>query len=201
MSNDKVAAAFHGEDMPIGTPVTYWPGFREGPGIKSITRSNVWHMSGTPVVLVQGRAGGIALTHIELRDLSPEEALRAHVADLLADVDHFTGCHRYVEGDGTCTCFVGRLTRAIGADFSNQTSAAIDVVARAITNQMLCDPREIADQWENYPEIGEGDWNAIVERVRSNADTEKADEAAFHAAYLHLQGRSEAWAAENDGAA
>lgn len=118
-ASEKVAATFHGVEMPIGTPVTYWPGVREGEGIKSVTRSNVWHMGGSPVVLVRGRAGGIALTHIESRELSPseerEEALRTHVADLLSDVDHFDGCHRMVEGDGTCTCFVGRLDWAISS--------------------------------------------------------------------------------------
>lgn len=53
--------------LPIGTPVTYWPGVHEGPGIESFTRSNIWHVGGHPVVLVQGRAGGIALTHIARR--------------------------------------------------------------------------------------------------------------------------------------
>lgn len=46
---------------------------------------------------------------------SDEQALRDHVTDLLSDVDHFTGCHRWVEGDGTCTCLIGRLTSAIEA--------------------------------------------------------------------------------------
>lgn len=58
-------------DLPIGTPITYWPGFREGPGIPSFTRSNAWPLGGTPVVLVHGQAGGIALTHIERRVIAP----------------------------------------------------------------------------------------------------------------------------------
>lgn len=119
-ANTKVAATFHGAELPVGTPITYWPGFREGDGVTSFTRSNVWALGGTPVVLVRGRAGGIALTHIERREISAdeerEEALRAHVADLLSDVDHFTGCHVWVEGDGTCTCLVGRITRALEAE-------------------------------------------------------------------------------------
>jgi hypothetical protein len=120
MTNAMLAATFHGADLPVGTPVTYWPGFREGPGIESVTRSNVWHLAGHPVVLVRGHAGGIALTHIQQREISAdeqrEEALRAHVADLLADVDHFNGCHRWVEGDGTCICLVGRIEWAITAE-------------------------------------------------------------------------------------
>ena len=54
-------------DIPIGTPVTCWPGVKVGPGIESFTRSNVWDVGGQPVVLVQGYAGGIALTHVERR--------------------------------------------------------------------------------------------------------------------------------------
>lgn len=120
MSIDEKVADYLGEALPIGTPVTYWPGLREGNGIKSVTRSNVWDVCGTPVVMVRGAAGGIALTHIQQRELDDtdhelarEQSLRDHISDLLGDVDHFTGCHRYVEGDGTCTCLVGRLASAI----------------------------------------------------------------------------------------
>jgi hypothetical protein len=123
VSNDKLAATFHGVDIPFGTPVTYWPGVREGAGIESVTRSGVWFVCGQPVVLVEGYSGGVALTHIEPRveveekpDLTPEQDLRAAVADILSDVEHFTGCHRYVEGDGRCTCLVGRLEWAINAE-------------------------------------------------------------------------------------
>jgi hypothetical protein len=51
-----------------------------------------------------------------LAERGREQALRAHVADLLTDVEHFAGCHRWVEGDGTCTCLIGRLDWAINAD-------------------------------------------------------------------------------------
>ena len=50
---------------PIGTPVLYWPGVREGEGRKSATRSAAWLLGGhTPVVSVEGYAGGIALSHV-----------------------------------------------------------------------------------------------------------------------------------------
>ena len=49
-----------------GTPVRYWPGIKYGPGIASRTRSEVWHISGVPVVAVEGYPGGIALTHVEV---------------------------------------------------------------------------------------------------------------------------------------
>lgn len=51
--------------LPVGTPVTYWPGIREAQGRESVTRTDVWRMpSGQLVVAVAGYPGGVALTHI-----------------------------------------------------------------------------------------------------------------------------------------
>lgn len=51
---------------PVGAVVRYWPGVREGVGIASRTRSLPWVLGGhTPVVMVEGHAGGVALTHVE----------------------------------------------------------------------------------------------------------------------------------------
>jgi len=52
---------------PVGTPVRYWPGVRSGEGRESVTRTPAWVVGGhTPCVSVEGYAGGIALTHIEV---------------------------------------------------------------------------------------------------------------------------------------
>lgn len=53
---------------PIGTPVRFWPGVREGEGRVSKTRTPAWLMSSAVVVSVEGYAGGIALSHIEVTD-------------------------------------------------------------------------------------------------------------------------------------
>ena len=59
---------------PVGTPVTYWPGLREGTGRESVTRSAAWStLSGHAVVCVEGYAGGIALTHVAPSPSSPTE--------------------------------------------------------------------------------------------------------------------------------
>lgn len=51
---------------PIGTPVRYWTGFREGEGKTSFTRTEAQLLSGcTPVVWVHGEASCIYLTHVE----------------------------------------------------------------------------------------------------------------------------------------
>jgi hypothetical protein len=53
------------EVCPVGSPVFYWPGVREGEPRKSVTRSAAWLLGGhSPVVLVEGYAGGIALSHV-----------------------------------------------------------------------------------------------------------------------------------------
>ena len=54
---------------PIGTPVTYWPRVQAGEGRKSRTRTPAWLVGGhTPCVSVERYPGGIALTHVALRE-------------------------------------------------------------------------------------------------------------------------------------
>lgn len=67
-------------ELPVGSLVTYWPGLNTDQGRKSFTRSEVWRMAaGQLVVMVDGYAGGIALTHIT--KLHPHK--RADVPDEL----------------------------------------------------------------------------------------------------------------------
>jgi hypothetical protein len=79
------------------------------------------------------------------------------------------------------------------------TKAAVDVIAREVTEQML-DPLDLGDLWSDYPEIGEDDWRDVTARVRARAEAAKPDVETYKVAYAHLQGRAEAWAAENDPA-
>lgn len=51
---------------PVGTPVRFWPGVREGEGRPSRTRSVAWAPGHTPMVLVEGYVGGIILSHVEV---------------------------------------------------------------------------------------------------------------------------------------
>lgn len=52
---------------PVGTPVVYWTGVREGDGRRSRTRSVAQLLSGhTAVVWVEGEASCISLTHVEV---------------------------------------------------------------------------------------------------------------------------------------
>jgi hypothetical protein len=53
-------------EHPIGTPVRYWTGVREGEGRESKTRTVAQLLSGrTPVVWVEDHGSCIALTHVE----------------------------------------------------------------------------------------------------------------------------------------
>lgn len=90
MSNDKVAATFHGA----------------GPGVDLVgaLRASVDRAR-------QNRREAEALQV----DREREQELRAHIADLLTDVDHFTGCTAE-PGMTNCPCLIGRLHFAIGTE-------------------------------------------------------------------------------------
>lgn len=85
---DKTASEFNAR-YPIGTPVVAYPGFRpeDTPNpVKRLltrTRSEAWNLgNGAPVVMVDGHAGGIALTHIApfpVWDSSPAANAARHV--------------------------------------------------------------------------------------------------------------------------
>jgi hypothetical protein len=64
--NQDVPNAVHQERYKPGTLVHYWPGVKVGHGTESRTRSAVWAVGGTLCVAVDGYAGGIALSHIEI---------------------------------------------------------------------------------------------------------------------------------------
>jgi hypothetical protein len=54
---------------PVGTPVKYWRGFKEGePSGKGKTRSEAQLMCGGAVVWIAGCSGCIAITHVEATD-------------------------------------------------------------------------------------------------------------------------------------
>ncbi|MFC4114000.1 hypothetical protein [Nonomuraea zeae] len=55
--------------VPVGTPVRYWTGARQGEGKPSRTRTAAIVLSGhTPVVWVEGEGSFIALTHVQPTD-------------------------------------------------------------------------------------------------------------------------------------
>ncbi|GHJ11191.1 hypothetical protein TPA0907_55580 [Micromonospora humidisoli] len=62
----RTAARAFNDRHPIGTPVRYWPGVREGDGRTARTRTQAQLLSGhTAVVWLDGVSGCIALTHIQ----------------------------------------------------------------------------------------------------------------------------------------
>ena len=69
VSAEALCAKFN-KTFPVGTPVRYWTGRREGRGKESVTRSAAQVVSGVAVVWVGHEPGCIALTHIE--PLPPE---------------------------------------------------------------------------------------------------------------------------------
>lgn len=81
------------ERHPVGTPVLFWPGgrtFDDGrpvcAGRESFTRSAAWNLGGLgiPLVAVEGYPGGIALTHVEPREVVPSPYVQKLIADAVA---------------------------------------------------------------------------------------------------------------------
>jgi hypothetical protein len=66
----------------------------------------------------------------------------------------------------------------------------VDVVARSVLAAILSDDE---DRWEDYPEIGEHDWIAVMDRVRAIAEavTAHVDPNAFQQAYQTLAARAD----------
>lgn len=57
---------------PVGTPVDAYPITRDYPPLVTWTRSAAWETDGRPVVLVEGHADRIALTHIDTNPTAEE---------------------------------------------------------------------------------------------------------------------------------
>jgi hypothetical protein len=51
--------------FPIGTPVRFWTGVREGVGKMGVTRSLAQVLCGTAVIWIQDVVGCIALSHVK----------------------------------------------------------------------------------------------------------------------------------------
>ena len=76
----EAAAAFN-KAHPPGTPVHFWPGIRLADPLTSRTRGEAWALpSGQAVVRVDGRAGGIALSHVEVIAVAATSAAQVPAA-------------------------------------------------------------------------------------------------------------------------
>jgi hypothetical protein len=77
---NKMTSKEFNDTYPEGTDVVYTPALGAKDGFLSTkTRSLSWELAdGTPVVLIEGKAGGVALTHLSptiKRDTNPTQAL------------------------------------------------------------------------------------------------------------------------------
>lgn len=89
------------ERYPVGTPVVAYPGTRDGKRLKTRTRSKAWELfSGDSVVKVHGRAGGIALTHIDIDAATAADDEKAIQA--LSVAGAYCGCCDFEPGDRGC---------------------------------------------------------------------------------------------------
>jgi len=106
---------------PVGTQVVAYPGSRDDAPLYTWTRSRAWPLGhGAPVVMVEGHAGGIVLTHV---DPAPDgwELTRESLTgiDDAVDRDGIFAKGYYQPVDGR-TAVVGLR---IGADYNDRVVA------------------------------------------------------------------------------
>ena len=85
----------------------------------------------------------------------------------------------------------GSVLESATADDNEQVDKAVDVIARRVIARLS---DEVAEEWENYPEIGEMDWRAVVDRVAFLSGELNPDHLDFQNAYQLLTDRAEEWA-------
>jgi hypothetical protein len=158
--------------VDVGTPVRYWPGAREGAGERSRTRSVAWELGdGTPVVKVEGYAGGIALTHVEVDEKA------------IADQGGFLG-----------NCYIDRIARRI-ADSCHLRNTAEDArLARiyavlCLAKGIAVTKRDVHDAWAAWRVETCPDHGALVPFEQLSGDVQALDgpyRDAIRAAALEL---------------
>lgn len=71
--------------------------------------------------------------------------------------------------------------------------SAIDAVARRIVRRVVRDAIEIqvaAFEWEDYPEIGESDWERVLDRAEEISSRAAPSNGEYEAAYKFLADRA-----------
>jgi len=86
-----ISADAWNELYPVGTPVRYWNIAGDPAFVDSRTRSAAWDSGGDPIVMIDGRAGGVCLSHL-LPISYPNQELYEALADL------YDKCGPLVEG-------------------------------------------------------------------------------------------------------
>lgn len=69
---------------------------------------------------------------------------------------------------------------------AEKLKAAIDTVARQLIYKTASD-----GDWEDFPEIGEYDWDAVSRRAQELLDSIRHSTEAFNAAYALLEARAD----------
>ena len=119
MSVDPAAdAAAWNERHPVGTPVLFWPMMRAEAGRPSRTRTPAWVIGGhSAVVMVEGYAGGISLTHVDAVDaalLHPDttRAVLAEVEEERGRQDAKWGQQDHADGTGPAVAWLAPANAA-----------------------------------------------------------------------------------------
>ena len=75
--------------------------------------------------------------------------------------------------------------------FDVATALAKSTIQRSILLKLVSDGDRLVEMWEDYPEIGEHDWNDICRGLLKGAEERSPKANEFMAAYTHLAGRAD----------
>lgn len=75
------------------------------------------------------------------------------------------------------------------------TEQAVDIMAADLLRALL--ENHGGDSWGDYPDIGEGDWESVLEHAKAIVDAHRSVDTA--GAYEHLAARAAAWEASERG--
>lgn len=127
---------------------------------------------------------------VRVREARIIQAAEALHADCATRRGHGVWTHR-----GDAVAVVDKLfpPPAVADPDNERLDRAVDLVAHHVIASLVAAADGAAEEWENYPDIGEYDWQRIVDRVAWLLDELRPDDRAYLAAYEFLQRRVGAW--------
>lgn len=192
------------EDLPTGTPVLAFPGSRDGRAIVTTTRSEPWTLpSGERVVMVEGYAGGIAMSHIEVMP-DPMTAQHPAAPETETDANGLTEAVRAVARQTGCIDCEGTGEGALGYDSDMNPRFGPCQICTPIAEAATAALRADLDAARERVRVVEGErdaWEAEAETLavaagnayayRTRAESAEAAHEAEKAAHERLRAKVE----------
>lgn len=74
---------------------------------------------------------------------------------------------------------------------TDPSTQAVNTVARRVLARIVAESADVGADWEDYADIGEYDWEAVVAEVRRLGERTDVQHEKYESAYRYLAGRAE----------